>query len=88
MPRNDAAVARRFVEDLVVPETHAPHTQQLADRRRHLGREDDVVKPGIHQPGAQEMKHHVVRPLEVSGLDFVEPIHVLVQASTDQFQAA
>ncbi len=86
VPRNYARMVRRLIEDLIVPEAQASCPEQLRNRHRHLGREDDVVKPRIDQPRSEKMENYLVRPCKVVRLHLVQPVYVLVKPFPHQFE--
>ena len=58
MPDHDAAMMRRLVKDLVVPEAHLT-AEQLRSRNSERGIPQQVVEAGRDAPCTQRMKENL-----------------------------
>jgi len=56
VPRDDARVARRLVEDLVVPEADDPRVEELRRLHGDRGVPEDVVEVLVDEPRAEEVE--------------------------------
>lgn len=81
MPDDDAAVMRRFVEDLIVPEAHSA-TEQLRRGNNKRRMPKHVVQTGLDTPRAQCMKQDLLRVRRLVRIELVKQFVTRMRGST------
>ena len=73
MPNDNAAVVRRFVEDLIVPEAHWS-IEQLSRRDNESRMPQDIVQSLGNAPCSERVKKYLVRIGRFVCVEFVEEV--------------